>query len=139
MADRIGILNQGQLVQVGTPREIYTEPANLYVAARLGQPAINILPRGLLPDAHLPARATSVGARTEHLKIKRTANGSAVGTVDWIEHLGDQNHLHVRVGDRRIVTLSQPDSDLKAGDQISIEYSNPLCFDADGTRIGYPS
>jgi multiple sugar transport system ATP-binding protein len=137
MADRIGILNQGRLVQVGTPREIYTEPANLYVAARLGQPAINLIPRGLLPDAHLPSRAMTIGARTEHLKIKRSANGSAIGTVDWIEHLGDQNHLHIKVRDRRIVTLSEPDSELKAGDDISIEYSNPLCFDADGIRVGH--
>ena len=45
MADRIGILADGELVQIGTPREIYTEPANLHVAARLGQPAINLLPR----------------------------------------------------------------------------------------------
>ena len=44
MADRIGILAEGRLVQIGTPREIYIEPANLHVAARLGQPAINLLP-----------------------------------------------------------------------------------------------
>ena len=50
MADRIGILAEGRLVQIGTPREIYTEPANLHVAARLGQPAINLLPPGLLPE-----------------------------------------------------------------------------------------
>jgi multiple sugar transport system ATP-binding protein len=137
MADRIGILNQGQLVQVGTPREIYTEPANLYVAARLGQPAINILPRGLLPDQHLPSAAVTIGARTEHLRISKSRK--ATGTVDWIEHLGDQNHLHIRVAERRIVTLSQPDSELQPGDGISIEYSNPLCFDADGMRIGQPS
>ena len=55
MADRIGILAEGRLVQIGTPREIYTEPANLHVAARLGQPAINLLPAGLLPDADAPA------------------------------------------------------------------------------------
>ena len=56
MADRIGILADGVLVQIGTPREIYTEPANLHVAARLGQPAINLVPRGLLPDADAPER-----------------------------------------------------------------------------------
>ncbi|TIN60375.1 MAG: ABC transporter ATP-binding protein, partial [Mesorhizobium sp.] len=46
MADRIGILSEGVLVQIGTPRAIYSEPANLHVAARLGQPAINLLPAG---------------------------------------------------------------------------------------------
>lgn len=136
MADRIGILAEGRLVQIGTPREIYTAPANLHVAARLGQPAINLLPRGLIPDADLPSDATTIGARTEHLRIAKAANGSALGTVDWIEHLGDQDHLHVRIGDRKIVTLSDPDAELAAGDTISIAYRDPLCFDAAGNRIG---
>ena len=56
MADRIGVLADGILVQIGTPKTIYTEPANLHVAARLGQPAINLLPVGLLPDTAVPTR-----------------------------------------------------------------------------------
>ncbi len=52
MADRIGILSDGELVQIGTPREIYEQPANLHVAARLGQPHINLLPASL----HRPRR-----------------------------------------------------------------------------------
>ena len=95
MANRIGILDEGRLVQVGTPREIYTEPANLHVAARLGQPAINLMPAGLLPTAAAPAGTKTIGARTEHLRSRKAANGEADGEVDWIEHLGDQNHLHV--------------------------------------------
>lgn len=136
MADRIGILAGGQLVQVGTPRQIYTEPANLHVAARLGQPAINLLPRGVLPDADLPAGTETIGARTEHLRIARATNGSAMGKVDWIEHLGDQNHLHLLVGSRKIITLSDPETELVAGDTVSIRYADPLCFDASGNRIG---
>ena len=101
MADRIGILAEGRLVQIGTPREIYTEPANLYVAARLGQPAINLLPTGLLPDGGTPAGTKTIGARTEHLRSARPTNGHADGKVDWVEHLGDQNHLHLTVGERR--------------------------------------
>jgi len=136
MADRIGILAAGRLIQIGTPREIYTQPANLHVAARLGQPAINLMPRGLLPDADLPSGAISIGARTEHLSIAKARNGAANGVVDWIEHLGDQNHLHLKIGERRIVTLSDPDTDLATGDTVSIRYRNPLCFDAEGNRIG---
>ena len=136
MADRIGILNAGRLVQIGTPREVYTAPANSYVAARLGHPAINLLPRGLFPDAELPAGAVVVGARTEHLSIEKSANGHADGEVDWIEHLGDQNHLHVRVGNRKLITLAPPDTPLAAGDKVMIRYINPLCFDAAGDRLG---
>ena len=139
MADRIGILAAGRLVQIGTPREIYTEPANLHVAARLGQPAINLLPRGLLPDSELPAATHTIGARTEHLRIERSSNGTADGEVDWIEHLGDQDHLHVKVGDRKLITLAPPDTPLTAGDRVVVRYRNPLCFDASGDRLGGPA
>ncbi|WP_376702153.1 ABC transporter ATP-binding protein [Mesorhizobium sp. ISC25] len=135
MADRIGILADGVLVQIGSPRAIYSEPANLHVAARLGQPAINLLPVGLLPDGGAPAGTKTIGARTEHLSIEKAANGHADGVVDWVEHLGDQNHLHVTVGGRKLVTLTDPDTDLAQGDKIMIRYRSPLYFGADGRRL----
>ncbi|MFD1985230.1 ABC transporter ATP-binding protein [Mesorhizobium newzealandense] len=135
MADRIGILADGVLVQIGSPRTIYSEPANLHVAARLGQPAINLLPTGLLPDGGAPAGTKTIGARTEHLSIQKAANGQADGIVDWVEHLGDQNHLHVTVGTRKLVTLTDPDTDLGQGDRVVIRYRSPLYFGADGQRL----
>ncbi|KRB26049.1 MULTISPECIES: ABC transporter ATP-binding protein [Mesorhizobium] len=135
MADRIGILADGVLVQIGTPRTIYSEPANLHVAARLGQPAINLLPTGLLPDGGAPAGTKTIGARTEHLTIEKAMNGHADGVVDWVEHLGDQNHLHVTVGPRKLVTLTDPDTDLAQGDKVMIRYRSPLYFGADGQRL----
>lgn len=135
MADRIGILNDGVLVQIGTPRNIYSEPANLHVAARLGQPAINLLPTGLLPDGGTPAGTKTIGARTEHLSIEKAANGHSDGVVDWVEHLGDQNHLHVTVGSKKLVTLTDPDTDLAQGDKVMIRYRSPLYFGADGQRL----
>src|SRR5256886_9692153 len=56
MATRIGVLDGGQLVQLGSPREIYEDPKNLHVATRLGSPAINLMPRPL--PAHVPAPPT---------------------------------------------------------------------------------
>jgi multiple sugar transport system ATP-binding protein len=135
MADRIGILADGVLVQIGTPRTIYSEPANLHVAARLGQPAINLLPAGLLPDGGAPAGTSTIGARTEHLSIEKAKNGHADGVVDWVEHLGDQNHLHVTVGPKKLVTLTDPDTDLAQGDKVVIRYRSPLYFGADGQRL----
>lgn len=135
MADRIGILADGVLVQIGSPRTIYSEPANLHVAARLGQPAINLLPTGLLPDGGAPAGTKTIGARTEHLSIEKAANGHADGVVDWVEHLGDQNHLHVTVGTRKLVTLTDPETDLGQGDRVVIRYRSPLYFGADGQRL----
>ena len=135
MADRIGILADGVLVQIGTPRTIYSEPANLHVAARLGQPAINLLPAGLLPDGGAPAGTSTIGARTEHLAIEKASNGHADGVVDWVEHLGDQNHLHVTVGAKKLVTLTDPDTALEKGDKVTIRYRAPLYFGADGQRL----
>ncbi|TPI37923.1 ABC transporter ATP-binding protein [Mesorhizobium sp. B3-1-6] len=135
MADRIGILADGVLVQIGTPRAIYSEPANLHVAARLGQPAINLLPAGLLPDGGAPTGTAMIGARTEHLAIEKAMNGHADGVVDSVEHLGDQNHLHVTVGAKKLVTLTDPDTPLAKGDKVTIRYMAPLYFGSDGQRL----
>ena len=135
MADRIGVLREGRLVQVGAPREIYEAPRNVYVASRLGSPAMNLLPGDLLPVAGKPAGTASVGARTEHLRIGRAQAGSGIGTVQRIEHLGDQNHIHLAVGDHVLVTLGDPTSDLRAGDRIDNRLENPLFFDRDGKRM----
>lgn len=135
MADRIGILSEGRLVQIGTPRQIYEDPDNVYVAARLGQPAINVLPMGVIPAQQAPATAFSLGARTEHLRIETADGASANARLDWVEHLGDQNHLHIRIGDFRLTTLADPGSRLAAGEAIRVEAVSPLYFDEDGNRI----
>ena len=135
MADRIGILNQGRLIQIGTPREIYEDPADIYVAARLGQPAINLFPAALLPGIEMPAGTRTVGARTEHFRITTAHGGDAQARVDWIEHLGDQTHLHVSVGDHKLVTLVEPGAELAAGDAVTVELVAPLYFDDEGRRI----
>nr|WP_306268805.1 ABC transporter ATP-binding protein [Pararhizobium sp. IMCC3301] len=135
MADRIGILADGALVQIGTPREIYENPSNLHVAARLGQPHINLLPPDLLPGTPAPGGTTIVGARTEHLDIQLAANGKANAKIDWVEHLGDQNHLHLLCGDRKLVSLADPAAPFNPGADVELSLKNPLFFDAHGERI----
>ncbi len=134
MADRIGILEAGRLVQIGSPREVYENPANLHVAARLGAPAINLLPPGLLPGPAAPAGTATVGARTEHLALRRDAGGN--GRIDWVEHLGDQNHLHIVVGAHKLVALADPYADLGPNDPVAIALTRPLFFDGEGRRLG---
>jgi multiple sugar transport system ATP-binding protein len=134
MATRIGVIDAGRLVQVGSPRQIYSDPVSIYVATRLGQPAINLIPAGLIPAGSAPFGARTVGARTEHLRIAKAANGTALGQVDWIEHLGDQNHLHVTVGGHKLISLCDPATDLAPGDKVSLELVAPLYFDAAGNR-----
>jgi multiple sugar transport system ATP-binding protein len=135
LATRIGVIRDGRMVQVGTPREIYENPVDSYVAMRLGAPGINLVPHALLPQVCAPAAARTIGVRTEHVHIRKAANAHAAGTVTWIEHLGDQNHLHVSLAEGELVTLGDPDAGLSVGDRVSIELANPLFFDQDGRRV----
>jgi multiple sugar transport system ATP-binding protein len=72
-------------VQVGTPHDIYERPINAYVAARLGSPAINLLPIDVLPAHEAPREAVRVGARTEHVEVTPADDGPA--EVVMVEHL----------------------------------------------------
>ena len=69
MADRIGVMNEGALIQLGTPREIYERPNTAYVAGRLGTPVINLIPAELLGADTVPPQARTIGLRTEHIRI----------------------------------------------------------------------
>ena len=75
MASRIGVIREGSLIQLGTPREIYESPDDLYVATRLGSPQINVIPADLLPGKPAPGGAQMVGVRTEHLGDREAGQG----------------------------------------------------------------
>jgi multiple sugar transport system ATP-binding protein len=133
MANRIGVIDKGKLIQLGEPREIYENPKSIYVAQRLGQPQINLLPVGLIGTGKTPSGAKTIGARTEHLEIAKHANGQ--GNVVGVEHLGDQVRLHVEVGETRVTSLVSPESNLKTGDHVSLKLVKPLYFDNAGERL----
>jgi multiple sugar transport system ATP-binding protein len=141
MASRIGVLEQGRLVQLGTAREIYEDPHDVHVATRLGSPSVNLVPRQLFPQVSAPSQAATIGVRTEHVRIRKghgngTMSTATGGRVRWIEHLGDESRLHVRLGDSAdIVTLVDPDTDLVVGDEVQIQVLAPLFFDAKGDRV----
>ena len=129
MASKIGVLHDGRLAQVGTPREVYEDPATAYVAARLGQPRINLLPAGLLGDA--PPGATTMGLRPEHIADDPSGREAQVARV---EHLGDQVRLHLKLAGHDVVTLAGPRVP-SAGETIRIAPRAPLFFDARGARL----
>ncbi len=130
MASHVGVLDEGRLVQFGSPREIYENPKTAYVAARLGQPRINLLPVGLLDDS-APASAKRVGLRPENI---RQGDGKDA-TVTRVEHLGDQTRLHLKLGEHDVVTLTDPHSTLNPGETVRIAAQNPIFFDAEGNRV----
>jgi multiple sugar transport system ATP-binding protein len=129
MATHVGVLDQGRLVQFGTPREIYEQPVSIYAAGRLGQPHINILPADLFGTA--PPNAKSIGLRPEHI-LQGQGQDSLVKRV---EHLGDQTRLHLTFRNHDLTTITDAHSPLKTGDIVKIQPLRPFYFDAAGARI----
>jgi multiple sugar transport system ATP-binding protein len=133
MATRIGILDRGRLVQVGTPHEIYERPVSRYVAARLGTPPINLLPASALTADAAPHGAETIGARTEHIELIPDGDGPV--EVERVEHLGSENHVHLRMNGLSLVTLVAPDQEWRAGNRARVQFHEPLYFDGEGNIL----
>lgn len=133
MASRIGILDRGRLVQIGTPREIYERPVNRYVATRLGSPAINLLPVDAVAANEAPNGTVSVGARTEHVELIPADDGPA--EVVMVEHLGSEKFLHLQINGHRVVTLVPPGEQWHSGRRARIALRRPLYFDGAGMTL----
>ncbi|KPA23236.1 Maltose/maltodextrin import ATP-binding protein MalK [Shimia sp. SK013] len=129
MATHVGVLDNGKLVQFGTPREIYENPVSVYAASRLGQPRVNILPADLFGPA--PSAAQTIGLRPEHI-VQGEGQDSLVTRV---EHLGDQTRLHLVFKDHEITTVTHAHTELNGGDIVKIRPNNPYYFDATGARV----
>ena len=104
MADRLVVLNGGQIEQIGTPMEVYSRPATTFVAGFIGSPAMNMLPaeymRGLVSAdslAHLPSKADLIGIRPEDLSLAPAAENemSLSGRLMLLEPAGAESHLHL--------------------------------------------
>ncbi|MBA69973.1 MAG: ABC transporter ATP-binding protein [Rhizobiales bacterium] len=129
MATHVGVLDEGRLVQFGSPREIYENPVSTYVASRLGLPRINLLPVSMFPGG--PKSATTIGLRPEQIEQGSGKDAKVIR----VEHLGDQMRLHLELEGQAITTLADPHQDYEAGDTLKIQPRDPLYFDANGQRI----
>jgi multiple sugar transport system ATP-binding protein len=94
MADKIVVLNAGNIEQVGSPMELYRTPRNLFVAGFIGSPTMNFID-GAQAERH---GAGKIGVRPEHLKIS-TTEGEWKGKVGVAEHLGSDTFVHVHTDD----------------------------------------
>ncbi len=135
MATEVGVLSKGKLVQIADPRRIYSDPDDIYVAARLGSPRINLVPAAVLQAEGAPSGTHMIGVRTEHAVVSPRAGEGVPGRVVRVEHLGDQSHLHVDVSGQQLIVLVDPESPLKPGDEVGIRLKSPLFFDAAGRRL----
>ncbi len=137
LADRIGVLAEGKLVQIGSPRDVYERPANQYVARRLGSPQINILPTGSLGVTDGPAGAASIGVRPEDVRF---GNGGQAGRVMAVENLGAESVALVDVGGHNVHALLESGSSMAPGADVSLSVrpGSTLFFNAAGDLIDTP-
>jgi ABC-type sugar transport system ATPase subunit len=99
LADKIVVLRDGLVEQVGTPRELYERPDNLFVAQFIGSPKMNILPIGSIAKAlpSRPDRTSHVGMRPEGLQLTDPGSGLVSGRVLLSEYTGASSLLHVEL------------------------------------------
>jgi ABC-type sugar transport system ATPase subunit len=120
MGDRIAVMNHGRLEQVGTPAELYDEPANVFVAGFIGSPGMSFAPAGRLAlDLGAPEGAI-VGVRPEF--ARPWADGLAgplEGRVEYVEALGRETFLGVRHDEEtQLVLCVEGRSAAQVGDQV---------------------
>jgi multiple sugar transport system ATP-binding protein len=134
MADRIGVLREGALVQIGTPRQIYAEPDSLYVANRLGSPQINELPVGSLGIMDGPAGAATIGVRPEDVVL---GAGGVAGRILTVEPLGAETVILLEVAGSRVHALAGPGPMLCPQDSTTVRVipGTTLFFDREGRRL----
>jgi multiple sugar transport system ATP-binding protein len=158
LADRIVVLNERRIEQIGAPMEIYHRPATRFVATFVGSPSINLLPTRVSPGADgmallalpgggglqsaiplssLPARGDfTVGLRPEHVRIARNGDAAALyGTAQLVERLGERTLVHVRLPDGAILVSEDVGaSSVRPGDEqgLAIDGSAASLFDAEG-------
>ncbi len=140
MANRIGVLDRGQLVQLGTPQQVYENPLSVSVASRLGSPRINLLPRSALPHLAVPAQVATLGVRAEHIRLHANGaapNASAQVQVKRIERLSDQYLMHLGLAgtEHDLIASALPGQVFRPGDTLGLELVRSLWFDAAGQRI----
>ena len=125
MADRIVVLNAGNVEQFGSPLDLYKKPANRFVAGFIGSPKMNFVdgPEAAIYTAH------SIGVRPEHFKLATTPTpGTWKGKVGVAEQLGSDTFLHVHVEGLGLMTIRTD------GDQL-FNHGDDVYLTPDATRI----
>ena len=152
LADKIVVLRDGVVEQVGTPLQLYDNPDNLFVAGFIGSPKMNFL-KGVMENGAVrlteyenrtiptsvtaaAGTAVTVGIRPEH--FKEGGSASLPLTVDLVEHLGGETYAYARHGNGDLLTLAtNNDREVTSGDAYEAKFdpASMLIFGADGLRI----
>lgn len=134
LGDRIAVMKDGQIQQLGTPQQVYNEPANTFVASFIGHPAMNLVPPSVF---RLETDATLVGIRPEHLIISVNNPGSIPGTISARQNTGADSFLTGKFKEWEITVRAPADTRLNVGDTIEIipVVENLHFFNQTGLRI----
>ena len=149
LAQRMIVMNAGRAEQIGSPMEVYENPATLFVAGFIGSPAMNFLPaRGeggsrfaLLAGGSVAAAvggapagtAVTVGVRPEHLRPVDGEGAMLAGTVEMVEQLGADTLVHVGHGKGTVVARMAHNGVVKIGDTIRLAADPARVFLFDST------
>ena len=122
MADKIVVLNEGRIEQVGSPMELYHNPKTRFVAEFIGSPAMNVFAADLpLRDTELDANAVFVGCRPEHLSVIKKGEGQADATVRALEQLGAETLIYLQMdSETQVVAKVSGETDIAAGTEVGL-------------------
>ena len=149
LANRIVVLEFGKIAQVGTPRELYENPANLFVAQFIGSPKMNILPCTTQDGQYSlqggrggafsgTSQAVSMGIRPEHITLATPGTGQCDGEVDVVEYLGAESYVVVQANGLGQITIRVAgDAGVKPGEAVGLSFDERQMsfFDTDGQSI----
>ena len=143
LADRVVVLRDGVIEQVGTPLDLYDHPTNQFVAQFIGTPPMNIMPCSQLPASvlsHCPAQAMhgAMGLRAEHVQVLALGQGQLSGTVELVEALGAETLIYVNAElGQLMVARHNLRSPWRPGETVSVqlELSQAHWFDAKGLVV----
>jgi sn-glycerol 3-phosphate transport system ATP-binding protein len=132
LGDRLCVMADGKVQQIGTTDDIYNRPANTFVAAFMGSPPMNLIPAeikdGVLHIDGAPIRAVpepdgpvTVGARPEHLRLGTVTDEGAVSArVDFVEPLGSHVLVTALIGQTRVIVQAPAGVELDSGTQVGL-------------------
>ena len=148
LADRLVVINEGRIEQIGRPLEVYRQPASTFVASFIGSPAMNLLAsrvvegHALIGDGRLkcPGRFAGtgeviVGLRPEDAALASDSGGAQLTlTVDFVEELGAERLLHGHSDGHALTISVDPDTPLSDTVPVSINENSLHFFDPESGR-----
>ena len=126
LANRIVVLDEGRIAQVGSPRDLYENPSNLFVAQFIGSPKMNIFSASAPGLSYpVPNGTDQLGIRPEHITLSQAGTGHVDGVVDVIEYLGSDTFIILDCGlYGRLTARINGATDFNPGDTCGLNFQN---------------